>query len=384
MRLEFATAGRIVFGPGAAAELGPAVARSGRRVFVVTGRNASRVDALLGGLRSQGVEVMSFSVPGEPTVSLVQDAVDRLRGFGAECVVGVGGGSALDAAKAAAALAAAPGTVTDYLEVVGKGLPLASPALPLVAVPTTAGTGAEVTRNAVLSVPERSVKVSLRGPSLLPSLALVDPDLAQGLPPRITAETGMDALTQVIEAYVSSRANPLSDGFALEGIGLAARNLRRVVRDGSDRNGREAMALAALLSGLALTSAGLGAVHGFAAPIGGRFPVSHGAVCAALLAPVMQITIRGARSRGTAPGTVERYRRVARILTQNPSAEPEEGPLWVRELAGDLGVAGLARHGVGTGDADALCRQAALSNSMKAHPFVLEPAELAEILERAG
>lgn len=384
MRFEFATAGRILFGPGVVSDLGPAVARMGSRVFVVTGRDPGRHEALLSSLRSHSTAVTSFPVPGEPSVALVEGAVEELRRLKADCVVGIGGGSALDTAKAVAALALSPAPVSDHLEVVGKGLPLTTPALPLFAVPTTAGTGSEVTRNAVLSVPEKGVKVSLRGPSLLPVCALVDPDLAQGLPPRVTAETGMDALTQCIEAYVSSRAHPLSDGFALEGIALASRHLGPVFRDGGLREAREGMALAALLSGLALASSGLGAVHGFAAPIGGRFPVSHGAVCAALLAPVIEVTVRGARARGTAAGTLERYRRVACILTGNPQAAPEDAASWSHRLACDLGVAGLRSQGVGPDAAAGLCRQAALSNSMKAHPFALSEDELAEILALAG
>ena len=252
---------------------------------------------------------MPFAVPGEPTVGLVQAAVQTARAAGCDCVIAIGGGSTLDTGKAAGALLANPGDLLDYLEVVGKNQPLLRPGLPVIAIPTTAGTGAEVTKNAVLGVPEQKFKVSLRGAYLLPRVALVDPELTFSLPPAVTASTGLDALTQVIEPYVSKRANPLVDLWCREGIARAGRSLRRAYSEGSDPAAREDMAYTSLLGGLSLANAGLGAVHGFASPLGGEFNAPHGAICAALLAPAMKVNVRALGERAPAHPALERYRR---------------------------------------------------------------------------
>ena len=216
-------------------------------------------------------------------MTLVRQGVELARREQCDLVIAFGGGSAIDAGKAIAALLANGGELTDYLEVIGKGQPLRHPSVPFIAVPTTAGTGSEVTRNAVLASAEHQVKVSMRSPLMLPRLAVVDPELTLELPPAVTASTGLDALTQLIEPYVSIRANPLTDGFCLEGLRRVSRSLRRAYHAGRDITAREDMSLASLLGGLALANAGLGVVHGFAAPVGGMFHAPHGAICAALL-----------------------------------------------------------------------------------------------------
>ena len=225
----------------------------------------------------------------------------------------MGGGSAIDAGKALAAMLTNPGEPLDYLEVVGRGQPLRQPSAPFIAVPTTAGTGSEVTRNAVLAAPERGVKASLRSPYLLPRLAVVDPELTLDLPPALTASTGLDALTQLIEPYVSVRANPMTDLYAVEGLRRAAEALPRAWANGDDREARRGMCWASLLGGLSLANAGLGAVHGFAAPVGGMFPAPHGAVCAALLAPAMEINVEALRRRAPESRALGRYDEVARL-----------------------------------------------------------------------
>ncbi|HOG94201.1 MAG TPA: iron-containing alcohol dehydrogenase, partial [Opitutaceae bacterium] len=222
MRFEFATATQIVFGAGTRAEVGKLVRPWGQRALIVTGQSTARAEPLRETLRAAGVTAECFPVAGEPAVADIQRGVARAREFGAEMLLGFGGGGAIDAAKAIAGLLTNPGDPLDYLEVVGAGKPLTCPALPWMAIPTTAGTGAEVTRNAVLSVPERNVKVSLRSPHLLARIALVDPELTLDLPPSLTASTGFDALTQLLEAYVCSRTNPMTDALCAAGLPRAA------------------------------------------------------------------------------------------------------------------------------------------------------------------
>ena len=383
MRFEFATAGRIVFGPGTVADL-PAIVRGfGARALVVTGGDTGRAVPELAALHAAGVACAVFAVAAEPTVALVRDAAARVRADRLDVVVSIGGGSVIDAGKAIAALATNTGDVLDYLEVVGKGQPLLATPLPSVAVPTTAGTGSEVTRNAVLGVPEHGVKASLRSPLMLPRVAVIDPDLARGLPPAITASTGLDALTQLIEPYVSSRANPMVDALCLEGMKRAAGALRTAFRDGHDRDARASMALASLLGGLALANAGLGAVHGFAAPIGGRFHAPHGAICATLLPHVCEANLRALEARAPDRPAQLRYTEIARVLTGRSDASAADGIAWLRQIVADLGIPSLRVHGVQPGDIPGLVAQAAQASSMKANPIALTERELAGILDAA-
>ncbi|HML24213.1 MAG TPA: iron-containing alcohol dehydrogenase, partial [Aggregatilinea sp.] len=251
MRFEFATAGRIVFGPGTLKDAGPLAATLGQRAFVVTGANVDRAQPLLNTLVAAGLTTSVFPVSGEPTTHLAQQGADAARALGAELVIGFGGGSALDAGKAIAALVRNTGPLLDYLEVIGRGQPLTEPSIPMLAIPTTAGTGTEVTRNAVLMSPEHRVKVSLRSASMLPAVALVDPELTYSVPPDVTAFTGLDALTQIIEPLLSVKRNPLADALAREGLRRAAGSLRQAYETG-DPAAREQMALASLCGGLAM------------------------------------------------------------------------------------------------------------------------------------
>lgn len=383
MHFEFATASRIVFGPGALPEVAPAAKALGHHALVVTGRTPGRAERLLRLLAAAGVEATVFPVPGEPTTALVMDSVRQARAVGCDLVIGFGGGSALDAAKAIAALLGNDGELLDYLEVIGRAQPLPRPGVPCVAVPTTAGTGTEVTRNSVLAAPEHRFKVSLRSPHLLPRLALVDPELTLDLPPALTAATGLDALTQLLEPYVSARANPLVDALCVEGIRRAARSLRRAFENGRDRAAREDMSLASLFSGLALANAGLGAVHGFAAPIGGMFPAPHGAVCAALLPHVMAANLRALRARQPDSPALERYAEIGRLLTGRPQAGAEDGVVWVQDLVAALDIPPLRTYGLTEADVPAVVEKAAQASSMKANPLPLTRDELAAILRRA-
>ncbi|MFQ3663029.1 MAG: iron-containing alcohol dehydrogenase [Chloroflexaceae bacterium] len=383
MRFEFATAGRIIFGAGALREAGALAAALGRRALVVGGANPDRLAPLLETLRATGVALVTFAVAGEPTVEAAAAGAALARAEGCDLVVAMGGGSALDAGKAIAALATNPGDPLDYLEVVGRGQPLVAPPLPCVAIPTTAGTGSEVTRNAVLGVPAEKVKVSLRSPLMLPRVALIDPELTYGLPAAITASTGMDALTQCLEPFVSPAATPLTDGPCREGLRRAGRSLQRACYDGSDREAREDMALASLCGGLALANARLGAVHGFAAPLGGMYAAPHGAICARLLGPVMAANIGALRKRAPHSPALARYAAAARLLTGEPAATAEQGAVWATALADELGIPRLAAYGISTGDFPAIVARASRASSMQGNPITLSDEELTAILHAA-
>ncbi|MHC4355845.1 MAG: iron-containing alcohol dehydrogenase, partial [Planctomycetota bacterium] len=324
MRFEFATASRIIFGPGTVGEAAALSAAMGNRACVVTGRTAERAEPLLDQLDRQGIECVTFNVAAEPTTILAKEAVELARRNRCDLVLSIGGGSVLDTGKVVAAMLTNTGELEDYLEVVGDGRPLATDSAPHIAIPTTAGTGAEVTRNAVLSVPEHKVKVSMRSPLMLPRVALVDPELTHSMPPSVTASTGLDALTQLIEVYVSNQANPLTDGICREGLIRAGRSLRRAYEDGDDTAAREDMALASLFGGLGLANAKLGAVHGFAGPLGGMFPAPHGVICARLLPFVMETHVRALLDRQPDSPAVVRFDEVARLLTGKATARAGE------------------------------------------------------------
>jgi alcohol dehydrogenase class IV len=371
---EFATAGRIVFGDGAASQL-PAIAASfGERPLIVTGKRGCPVEGLHG---------PAFTVSHEPSIDLVLDGADEFRKFGCDCVVAIGGGSVIDAGKAIAAVAANPGHILDYLEVIGRDQPLENPPHPFIAVPTTAGTGSEVTRNSVLSSPEHRVKVSLRSPLMLPRVALVDPALTLGLPPALTASTGLDALTQLIEPYVCSRANPFVDRICLDGLPRVVRSLERAYSHGHDLDARSDMAYASLLGGLALANAGLGVVHGFAAPIGGMFDAPHGAVCAAILPYGIEANVGALRRSEVNNDALERYSEIARILTGCAGANAEDCVQWVRQLTKTLAIPGLGAFGVQTADIPQITEKAARASSMKANPVELTLADLTRLMEQA-
>jgi alcohol dehydrogenase class IV len=384
MRFEFATATRIIFGPGTLGEVGPIAKEVGDCALVVVGSTVSRAAPLLDALNAQEINAVVYSVPKEPTIELVRRGVQKARDADCDLVIGFGGGSAVDAGKAIAALATNAGDPLDYLEVIGSGQPLVHPPLPYIAIPTTSGTGAEVTRNAVLLSPEHRVKVSLRSPLMLPRLALVDPELAHGMPAAVTASTGLDALTQVVETYVSTQANPLTDALCREGMQRAARSLHRAYQQGDDAAAREDMALVSLFGGLALANAKLGAAHGFAGPMGGMFSAPHGAVCGRLLPHVMAVNVRALQERMPDNETLRRYDEVARILTGTPNATADDGVAWVQELCNALKVPSLTDMGVTPDKFEALIEKASVSSSMKGNPVKLTPEEMREILTRAS
>jgi alcohol dehydrogenase class IV len=409
---ELATAGRIVFGPGAIASLpervatmpapaGSAAVGSGV-VLLFSGRDSRHSRPIGAALEARGFSVVTLAVEGEPSVERVRGWVGVARATHAAVVVSIGGGSTIDAGKATAILAAHPGDPLDYLEVVGLGRALDHPGLPFVAVPTTAGTGAEVTRNAVLTVDgsgsSSGIKASLRSAFMLPALAVVDPDLLGSLPAQVIAHSGLDALSQLVEPWLSVRANPVSDALARDGIRRSARALgeafRQVPRQGlreplreplkNRPDLREELALASLFGGLCLANAGLGAVHGFAAPAGGMIGAPHGAICAALLPHVLAVNLRALRERPPSPGrdaTLARFDELATLVTGAPagSLTADEGVAWIASLCRQLDAPGLGRLGLGPDRIPELVAKARDASSMKGNPLPLTDAELTEI-----
>ena len=380
-RFEFATATRIVFGPGVIAELATIAAAFGAHALILTGAQQERAKEYVAPLEAKGVACRYLSVPGEPTVSLIREGAQAAR-F-ADFVIGFGGGSAIDAAKAIAAVAPNSGEPMDYLEVIGQAKALEKPPLPFIAVPTTAGTGAEVTRNAVIGSPEHAVKASIRSPLMLARVALIDPNLTIKVPPAVSATTGLDTITQLIEPYVSSRANQFTDLYCLDGLARAIHALPRVYAHGTDAVARAQMSFASLLSGLSLANAGLGVVHGFAAPLGGMTNAPHGALCAAVLAQATGMNIRALRERAPQHPSLAKYARVAALLTQDAHSQPEDCVPALSALSHSLNIPTLRTLGLNQADIPTAVERAAAASSMKANPVTLTTAELSEILERA-
>ena len=383
MQFEFATSNRIIFGPGTADEVPSIAAGMGNRAFVVVGRSLNRAQPLLEKLNKKGIEYETFHVPGEPTTELVLEAMQRIRQAEFQFVIGIGGGSVIDTGKVIAALITNPGHLSDYLEIVGKGRQISQAPVPYIAIPTTSGTGAEVTRNSVLADVEHQVKVSMRSPLMLPSVAVVDPELTYAMPPEITASTGLDALTQLMEAYVSKHSNPLTDGICREGLQRAAFSLRKAYEDGSDKTARENMSLASLFGGLALANAKLGAVHGFAGPLGGIFSAPHGFICGRLLPFVMETNVKSLRSRAPDSAALARYNEVACIITGKDTAQAADGVAWVQYLCKQLKVPPLSTFGISQTDIPMVVEKSKNASSMKGNPIRLTDEELTEILNRA-
>jgi alcohol dehydrogenase class IV len=385
---RLATAARIEFGRGRFEEIGRLIAELGRSALVVSNAGGSEALERLRRLAAiAGVGIETVALTGEPEVEEVDRVVAAARAAGSEVLVGIGGGSAIDAAKAAAGLLENGGTCLDYMEVVGAGRPIRLPARPWIAVPVTGGTGAEVTQNAVIGARDKAYKASIRSPLLLARVALVDPELGVGVRREVTARCGMDALTQCIESHASKGANPITDALSLEGVRRAGRSLRRAAERGDDLEAREDLALAALLSGITLASAGLGAVHGLAAPLGARFPVPHGTVCAAILPHVLAANVEALRRADPRHRALARYAAVGRALAGNPIPDDERAVEALlesaRDLVRDLGIPGLGAFGVGEGEIPAIAAMARRASSMKFNPVELPPEVLEEVVRRA-
>jgi alcohol dehydrogenase class IV len=391
MDFEFATANRIIFGRECFSQIGVLSGNLGRKAFLVTGAQAlkasGKFEILKDALSLNGVQFSHFVVSSEPEIETVGLALTKARGENCDQVIGVGGGSVIDLAKAVAGLLTNESKLADYLEVSGKDKVLNKPAAPLIAVPTTAGSGAEATANAVIKDRVNQRKVSFRSPFLLPRVALIDPELTCSLSPGITAQSGMDALVHLIEAYTSKKAQPLTDLYCRDGISRIGCSLVKAYDNGNDQNARENMSLASLEGGIALANAGLGAVHGFAAALSGVYPIPHGLACARLLPHVVKANIGRLRSEGSNNPTLRRYQNVFEWLTgkylTRESETIESGQIFLQELNNHLEIPPLSRFGINIGNLAEIAGKSAHASSMKANPVVFSHAELVEILEQA-
>lgn len=384
MFFEFATATRIIFGPDKFRETGKLAKQMGNTALIVSGLEGDLTEKLVDILYSEEIESQIFHITHEPSISMILEGINKAEESNYELIIGFGGGSAIDAGKAIAALCTNPGNPMDYLEIIGKGQALRYPSLPFLAIPTTAGTGAEVTRNAVLSSPENRVKVSLRSSLILPKLALIDPKLTLSVPPSITASTGLDALTQCIEPFVTHFANPLTDGICRQGIQFAARSLLKAFEHGDYLAARIDMSLASLFGGLALANAKLGAVHGFAGPLGGMYPnIPHGVICGRLLPFVVETNVNALISREPESPALSRFQELAKLITGNSNANARDGIFWIKDLANQLEIPPLSKYGIVARDYSEIIEKSKQASSMKGNPIQLKDSELYFILDQA-
>ena len=370
---------KVMFGPGRAGELADLLPTLGSRVLLCTGSDPARHRHLLGDVEPVAV----VRVTREPLVDDARAALDEARAAGADAVVAIGGGSVLDLGKAIAVLLGNGTDPLDHLEVVGRGLPIERPAVPYVAVPTTAGTGAEATANAVLAAPEHGRKASIRSPHCC-RRSRRRPAAHPGCPPAVTASSGLDALTQCLEPFVSPKANPATMPSPPTGCGVEHGRCAGPTQHGDDRAAREDMALCSLFGGIALANAKLGAVHGVAGVVGGMVDAAHGAVCAALLAPVAEANVRALRERDPGSPALERYATVARLLTGRDDATVEDGVEWLRETVAALDVPPLGAVGLQPAQYEEVAEKSAKSSSMQGNPIGLSTDELVAVLRFAG
>jgi len=377
---EIALPARVVFGRGKAREMSGDIASFGTKILLVHGSNPDRVSWLSESLK-QTCKLTSFACPKEPDLELVEAAVRLCRDKAIDAVVAVGGGSVIDLGKAAAGLAGARGDVLDYLEVVGLGKPLDRDPLPFVAIPTTAGTSAEATKNAVIDVPDKKRKVSLRDARMLADLVIVDPALTDNCPRAVTLASGLDAITQLIEPYLSVKATPFTDGLVDRALPAALTALRRLMED-ENRDARDAMAWASLSGGIALANSGLGAVHGLAGVIGGATGAAHGEICAALLAATLEVNHRAAEQVDIATGRISDIEQMLAVNFGPECGEDGFSALgrWVRKN----GVRGVTDLGLRKSDFEEISRASLSSSSMRGNMIELAPSDLVEILDRSA
>lgn len=382
LNFAYATASEIIFGSGSFDQIGKHISGKYKSPLIVYGKSNNNAGKLLNILSLQNIKGSIFNIETEPTIDIIQQGIELGREINCDVVFGIGGGSAIDSAKAIAAMIPNQGYLLDYLEVIGLGKPLIQSPIPCIAVPTTSGTGAEVTKNAVIKSTDKKVKVSLRSDKMYPVLALVDPQLALTMPQNITASTGIDALTHLMETFVSNQSNPFIDMFCRDGMKRIARSLEKAYLNGNDLEAREDMAMASMLGGMALANVKLGAVHGFAGPMGGMFPIPHGEICACLLPAVMEINSETLKDSGQQQSLLK-YREVAQIFTGDANAEIKEGIERINMLVKELGIPTLSKFGISTTDFQELVEKAKNSSSMKGNPVKLADDQLVSILEKS-
>lgn len=379
LNFQFATASQIIFGKDSVQKVSGLLNELGKRILLVTGKNKDRAKILTDIISSE-TEITEFQIVSEPTIEMINDGVQKARQNNCVVVIGFGGGSVVDAAKAIAALVPNKGELLDFLEVIGKGKPLLNKPIPVIAIPTTSGTGAEVTKNSVIKSEEHKVKVSLRSNFMYPDFAVVDPRFMVSMPPEITASTGIDALTHLLETFVSNQSNPFIDMLCREGMKRISTSLEIAYNNGSNMEARENMAMASLLGGMALANVKLGAVHGFAGPVGGMFSAPHGTVCARFLPAVMEMNMDVLKDQSQ---SLEKYKKVAKILTGSNLAIARDGIVWVENLIKKLKIPALSAYGISEDYFPELVEKAKNSSSMKGNPVSLNSGQLTWILEKS-
>jgi alcohol dehydrogenase class IV len=380
MQFDFASASRIIFGSGKLNFIGNIAHDFGNKAFIISGGPIETTNRLINLLQLSHITCKSIKISHEPTIEMIRMLTNLAKKSSIDMIIGIGGGSAIDSAKATAALLANSGDITDYLEVIGLNKSLIAPSIPLIVIPTTGGTGSEVTKNAVLGSTQYHIKVSLRSPYLLPKVALVDPELTLSVPPMVTAFTGLDALTQLIEPYTCIDPNPLTDALCLEGITRIASSLYRAFENGNDLSAREDMSIASLFSGLALANAKLGAVHGLAGPIGGEILAPHGAICSCLLPNVMDANLRALRDLSNNHPTLNRYIKISTILSGDPDADAESALKWIMDFIIYTKIPSLSAYGFSQSNFNKVIEKSMKSSSMKGNPVTLSEGELRNIL----
>lgn len=379
---EFATASQIIFGNNSVEKVPDLLKGIGNNVLFVTGKNTVRSKKIISELLQKECKVTTFSVNSEPTIGIIDEGVNIARVKNCNVVIGFGGGSVVDSAKAIAAMIPNKGVLLDYLEVIGQGNSLIENPLPCIAIPTTAGTGAEVTKNSVIKSTRHNVKVSLRSNKMYPDIAVVDPVLTWSVPPELTASTGTDALTHLLETFVSSQSNSFIDNYCREGLHRISTSLVDAYNNGNNAEARENMAMASMLGGIALANVKLGAVHGFAGPMGGMFPISHGEICACLLPAVMEVNINVLKMQKNKE-MLKKYDELAQILTREKSAKATDGILWIENLIKNLQIPSLSKFGLTESDFPELIQKAKNSSSMKGNSVLLHEDDLRLILKRS-
>lgn len=382
-KFEFMTAAKVIYEENGLANIATYAKGYGEKAMIVTGKRTTQGEEIKRHLEKAGLQGFLFQVISEPSLEEMEEGILAFRKEAADFVIACGGGSVLDAGKTLAAMANNEGTLLSYLEVIGEGKALFHPSCPMIAIPTTAGTGAEVTKNAVITSPVHGVKVSLRSPYMIPELVLLDPRLTLSMPKEVTASTGLDALTQVIEPFVSHMANPITDAFCREGMRLCSHSLREAFDHGENVKAREDMLLASFFGGMALANAKLGVVHGFAGVIGGMYGIPHGVVCAGLLPHSMVTNVKALKERGEDPTVLKRYEEVAKILTGDTHATIDQGMAWIMDLSSHLAIPKFSSYGIDEKDYDLIVEKSMKASSMKGNPIELTKEELRALLKMA-
>lgn len=382
-KFEFMTSNRIIFERDGLARIGALSKPFGRKALIVTGSRGEVAEKIRTYLEEVGLKSAHFKVTDEPGLDTTKAGLDLAREEKCDMVIACGGGSVIDSGKIIAAMLENEGEILSYLEVIGEGKTLSNPSAPCIAIPTTSGTGAEVTKNAVISSAEHKVKVSLRSSYMVPELVLLDPLLTVSMPKSVTASTGLDALTQVIEPFVSHLANPMTDAFCRDGMRLASKSLRKAYDQGENLEAREGMLLASLFGGIALANAKLGVVHGFAGVIGGMYGIPHGIVCAGLLPHSIETNVKALMEREEENPAIARYKEAAEILTGNRDATIEDGMKWVMDLCEHLSIPKFREFGMKEEDFREIIGKSMKASSMKGNPIVLTYEELSDLLKKA-